>query len=194
MVLNRLLHRIKDLLSPNLHGFMHKKSVHHCITTFLTLHTEYNYTTFLDLKAAFDIANRHVILHELAKMDVGSWLLQWISGYLSNRKSSVLFQGHRSETKELELGTPQGGVLSPTLFKVLINALLESMPKNTKHHIHSYADDVMISTSRYNDTLTILNHVSATCERLGLVISLLRKQRYSTNALRREVKLPGTFI
>lgn len=42
----------------NLRDFMHK-SVHHCITTFLILHTENNVTTFLDLKTASDIADRH---------------------------------------------------------------------------------------------------------------------------------------
>jgi hypothetical protein len=76
MVLNRLLYKIINMLSPQIYGFMHGKSVHHCITTFLTLHTDRSYTTFLDLKSAFDIANPHVILRELAKMNVGMLMLK----------------------------------------------------------------------------------------------------------------------
>ncbi|KAK8744793.1 hypothetical protein OTU49_000617, partial [Cherax quadricarinatus] len=171
MILNRLMYRIKQFLSPRLHGFMHGRSVHHCIATFLTLHTDSSYTTFLDLKSAFDVANRHVIISELARMDVGGWLLRWIKGYLSNRKSSVLFQGHRSVTKDFELGTPQGGVLSPTLFNILINALLNAMPSQPHHYVISFADDIMIHTTGFSNTQNILNHVLASCQDLGLIIS-----------------------
>ncbi|XP_045620179.2 RNA-directed DNA polymerase from mobile element jockey [Procambarus clarkii] len=172
MVLNRLLYRISNMLSPQIYGFKHGKSVRHCITTFLTLHTDRSYTTFLDLKSAFDTANPHVILSELAKMNVGGWLLRWIRGYLSNRKLSALFQGHRSVTRDFELGTPQGRVLSPTLFNVLINALLNSATRSPSEHIISYADDILIHTNGYTNTQNVLNSVLHTCQELGLVISV----------------------
>ncbi|KAK8739556.1 hypothetical protein OTU49_003397, partial [Cherax quadricarinatus] len=147
---------------------MKGKSVHNCISTFLTAHTSTGFTTFLDLKSAFDIANRTVILHELAKINIGGSLLRWIIGYLSNRVSSVLYQGFRSESKEMSLGTPQGGVLSPMLFNVLINALLNALPASPKHIAISYADDIMIHTTGHKKMSTILNEVQAICNRLSL--------------------------
>lgn len=59
MVLSHL-YGSKDLLSPKLFGLMHKMVVHHCTATFLSLHTEYNYNTFLELICALDVANQLV--------------------------------------------------------------------------------------------------------------------------------------
>lgn len=169
MILNHLLYVMKTIMSATLYGFIYQKSVYHCISNRLTLHTESNYTIFLDLSAHFDITNRHVILCELDKMGIGLDLL-----FLSNRKSSVLFQRYKSEMKLLELGTLQGGVLTPTLFSVLSNALPEFLPNNTKHHMLTYTDDTLINTSGYDDTLSRLNNVPDICERLRLFISTER--------------------
>nr|XP_053633269.1 protein masquerade-like isoform X1 [Cherax quadricarinatus] len=42
-----------------------------------------SYNNFLDHKAAFDVASRHAILSEPARID-GGWLLRWISDFLFN--------------------------------------------------------------------------------------------------------------
>ena len=184
MVLGRLLYRIREHMSPNINGFTHGKGVHNCITTFLTVHGDerHRYTTFLDLKAAFDIANRQLILYELAKMDIGGRLLHWISGYLTNRRAAALFQGYKSEVKDMQLGTPQGGVLSPTLFNVLMNALLNLIPDNPSNISISYADDILIHTKTHREMQTTLNHVYAACEHLGLIISTDKTKVFNKQA------------
>ncbi|XP_071518376.1 uncharacterized protein [Panulirus ornatus] len=67
----RLLHSIREHLSPSLFGFRYIQSILDCMVTCLTLHTQHSYTTVLDLKAAFDMASRHIVLPELAKIDTG---------------------------------------------------------------------------------------------------------------------------
>lgn len=61
-------------------------------------------------------------MYELANMDIGGRLLHCLHGSLTSRKSGILFQGYKSEVKDLQLGTLQGGASSPTLFDVPINA------------------------------------------------------------------------
>lgn len=61
--------------------------------------------------------------------------------------------------------------LSEPRVNVFIDAFLQSMLKNTTHHLLSKAYDIMVNTSGYNGSITILSHVSYTCERLGLTIS-----------------------
>lgn len=51
-------------------------------------------------------------------------LLKWIHGYLSNKTAIVLFNGTCGTPKCFEMGTPQGGVLSPLLFIVFMHRLL----------------------------------------------------------------------
>jgi len=58
--------------------------------------------------------------------------------FLSNRTFQVCIGSTLSMTKRLENGTPQGSVLSPILFSLMINDL----PKRITSHAALYADDV----------------------------------------------------
>ncbi|XP_076059871.1 uncharacterized protein LOC143036414 [Oratosquilla oratoria] len=79
-----------------------------------------------------------------------------------------------SEPTVLENGTPQGGVLSPTLFNVLISNVLKlPLPHGCK--IISYADDlalIIAGKQRCHDRAQrCLDAVAAECVRIGLKIS-----------------------
>ncbi|XP_069987694.1 uncharacterized protein [Penaeus vannamei] len=121
-------------------------------------------------KGAFDKANGEVIMYELAMLGVTGTLLKWIGDYLSERRACVWFQGCLSEEKNLELGTPQGGVLSPTLFNVLMNRISsESYPQGVQPII--YADDILIQGTTQRRLQTALNNFSKLAQTLGLVIN-----------------------
>ena len=74
MISNRLMFRIRDSLSNKLNGFLPKRNEQQCIATFLSNNKGITYTAFIDLKSAFDIANREIIIYELAKMNIGGKL------------------------------------------------------------------------------------------------------------------------
>ena len=132
----------------------------------------------MDLKGAFDRANQHVILHELVKMGIKGKLLSFIKDYLTGRKASVWFQGKQSMTRELELGTPQGGVLSPTLFNVLMNVIVGiEVPEEVT--IVAYADDVLIQANTHEQMQETLDIVGRVCDQLGFVISTTKTKAIS---------------
>ena len=98
---------------------------------------------FIDLEKAFELANADIILDELRGMEIRGSLLGYVQDYLKGRTGQVLVQGIASETGYFENGTPQGGVLSPLLFNVLINRILKlKLPKGVE--IYSYADDLIL--------------------------------------------------
>ena len=107
VILNRLLYKIDGLLSDNLHGFIKGKCTTDCVIKCLS-NADINCRVFIDLKGAFDKANKEVILEQLVSKGIKGKLLQWICDYLSDRWAKVWFQGNASELKNLELGTPQG--------------------------------------------------------------------------------------
>ena len=177
IILKRLLFRIEDQLHDGLHGFMKGRSTTGCITSFLA-NKRAKYTVFLDLKSAFDKANRLIILHELCNMGVHGKLLAWIQNYLSNRTASVFFQGKQSRIQKLELGTPQGGVLSPTLFNVLMNIIAKAaLPQGAV--CISYADDVLIQAPTHNKMQAALHVIGDVCKNIGLVISTIITKAYT---------------
>jgi hypothetical protein len=58
--------------------------------------------------------------------------------YLKDRNTSVQVGKYLSEMKLLDRGVPQGAVLSPTLF----NIMLSDLQKSPQVKILSYADDI----------------------------------------------------
>lgn len=169
ILLNRLMYVIGDKLSCNLYGFMKGKGTSDCLIQCLSNDAE-KCRVFVDLQGAFDKANGEVIMYELAMLGVTGTLLKWIGDYLSERRACVWFQGCLSEEKNLELGTPQGGVLSPTLFNVLMNRIAsESYPQGVQPII--YADDILIQGTTQRRLQTALNNFSKLAQTLGLVIN-----------------------
>ena len=67
---------------------------------------------FIDLKSAFDIANREVILDQFVAFGVKRNLLRSIRSYLGNRTVRALFRGMCSTSKSFDLGTSHDSILS----------------------------------------------------------------------------------
>ncbi|XP_076065283.1 uncharacterized protein LOC143039295 [Oratosquilla oratoria] len=105
---------------------------------------------------------------------LGGRLLQWITDYLSNTKARVRLEGAVSSYHSLENGTPQDGVISPTLFNVLMAELLAT-PLPTGYHLISYADDVALMVkgkgAKFRKAQKGLDDISEKCNELGLKIS-----------------------
>ena len=180
ILLNRLLFRLHPKLSPHLYGFLPRRGTHHCLLELYTRLSPNSVVAFIDLKSAFDVANREIILDQLVDFGVKGNLLRWIRGYLSNRTARVLFRGSCSTSKSLDLGTPQGGVLSPFLFNVLIHRLLSLIPDIPGTTVTCYADDICIHSSSPRDLQAYLHAFASSSASCGLIISPDKSRIYST--------------
>ncbi|XP_042891046.1 uncharacterized protein LOC122265711 [Penaeus japonicus] len=171
ILLARLMHRLQDKLSPSLYGFLPQRSTHHCLVELYTRLSSTSVVAFLDLKSAFDIANREIILDQLVDFGIQGNLLRWIRGFLSNRASCVMFRGFCSSYELFELGTPQGGVLSPFLFNVLMHRLLSLIPAIPGTTVTCYADDICIHSTSPQDLQLFLHNFYVSSVSCGLIIS-----------------------
>ena len=70
-------------------------------------------------------------------------VLDWISDFLKDRTQYVAIDSHKSSTKPVTSGVPQGSVLGPTLFIYFINDLPEVVESIAK----MFADDTKSYTS-----------------------------------------------
>ena len=182
ILLNRLQYTLDGKLSDNLYGFVKGKSTKDCFMEFMNAEKSAGVTTFLDLQSAFDIANRSVILDHLATLGVKGTLLQLIRNYFSDRFSKVYYKGYLTPApKVFELGTPQGGVLSPYLFNILMDKLIRSIVfPNNKCIVICYADDICIRAPNIHDMQIILDQLSDLTKDLGLVISIPKTKFQNT--------------
>ena len=94
---------------------------------------------FLDLEKAFDLMWRKGTLQKLTEFGIKGKMLKWIQDFLTGRKIRVRVGTDQSDYKDSENGSPQGSVLSPILFNVIINTLEETL-KNCVE-LTQFADD-----------------------------------------------------
>ena len=85
----------------------------------------------LDLSAAFDTVDHHVLLPILErKYGVTGTVLDWFHSYLSGRTQCVSIDGVKSDPQSLKYGVPQGSVLGPILFSVYTSSLGDIIRKH----------------------------------------------------------------
>jgi ribonuclease HI/exonuclease III len=133
---------------------------------------------FLDLKAAFDKVNKKALLIKLHQAGFRGRLAKFIINFLENRTIKVRCGNTLSPSFIQDHGLPQGSVISPTLFLIMINDVFKDIEYiSPQIQFSMYADDLMLwytypSVDHANRTIQqALLHVNAWCENWGLVIS-----------------------
>src|SRR5579872_5984304 len=84
-------------------------------------------TIYLDFKKAFDTVPHSRLLLKLKACGKNGSLFDWISTWLHGRMQRVTLGGNQSEWVDIISGVPQGSVLEPLFFLVLIKDLDEDL-------------------------------------------------------------------
>ena len=112
----------------------------------------------IDFAKAFDKVNICKLLLKLKNYNISDSFVVLLSELLSDRLQTVMINDHFSELGKIGSGVPQGSILSPFLFKVYINDLLQSPYLCT---VPAYADDIKIIGKSGGDVQHDLNVVAA---------------------------------
>ena len=96
---------------------------------------------YLDFAKAFDKVDHHILLRKLKHFGITKQVGIWLASSLSDRKQFVQIPGGISEFGQVSSGVPQGTVLGPVFFLILI----ADITKNVKFSkISSFADDTRL--------------------------------------------------
>ena len=91
----------------------------------------------LDFSKAFDRVPHERLLKKLDHYGIRDSTQGWIKAFLSNRTQQVIVEGATSDTAQVVSGVPQGTVIGPLLFLILINDL----PNCVRSRTRLFADD-----------------------------------------------------
>ncbi len=139
-VLNDILTPIfEEQFHPSSFGYRPNRSCHDAINKSMMFIRRHGlqHLVDMDLSKCFDKLDHELILNSLRKRVTDSSVLKLIKQFL---KSGVMVDGHWHET---ELGSPQGGVISPLITNIYLDAFDHEMRKRN-HRIVRYADDILI--------------------------------------------------
>ena len=96
----------------------------------------------IDFSKAFDSVWHPALFHKLISAGLPPCFARWTQSFLSDRRSFVIYQNHKSRSFRVRRGVPQGSVLGPVLFSLFINDLPASLPSSVSCSL--YADDLAI--------------------------------------------------
>ena len=105
---------------------------------------------FLDLSKAFDTVDHGCLLSKLRIYGIQNRELNWFESYLFDRKQYVELENILSESQAVVSGVPQGSILGPLLFILLMNDIETNLEKC---QIILYADDTVLFTSDINSVI-----------------------------------------
>ncbi|GFV08159.1 probable RNA-directed DNA polymerase from transposon BS [Trichonephila clavipes] len=121
---------------------------------------------FVDVEVAFDKVWRLKCIQKLQTLGVCNNMLMWIKNFIS---PAVRFGNAISSFKQSETGLPQGTVISPILFNIFINDLLDLLASDGLTNTALFADDLAIWCSTPKRDQSKLNTIlNLTLERLHL--------------------------
>jgi len=124
-----------------------ESALHHLVTEVETALSRRHYAlgTFFDIEGAFDNADFQAMTDALRARRTSKTVIRWIDSMLRSRRVRVEMDGTAKEVL-VRRGCPQGGVLSPLLWSLVVDSLLVEM-EFEGHYCQGYADDGVILSS-----------------------------------------------
>ena len=137
----------RNLLNPNQHGF---RTGHSCLSQLVQHYDRILQSMeagknvdiiYLDFAKAFDKLDFAITLGKLRQLGISGRVYAWIESFLTNRQQVVHVRGSKSEMEPVVSGVPQGSVLGPLLFLVLLGDIDETVSTS---YLSSFADDTRV--------------------------------------------------
>lgn len=94
---------------------------------------------FFDIEKAYDTMWREGLLIKLRKIEINGRMFNWVKDFLMGRQIQVRIGKIFSEKFPVEYGTPQGSIVSPLLFSLMINDVFNGIKDGMGFSL--FADD-----------------------------------------------------
>ena len=146
IVQQALLDILQPIFDPDFHpssyGYRPKRSCHDAISKATLFIRQYDrrWVVDMDLSKCFDKLDHDLIIEGVRRRVTDGSILRLLRQFLC---SGVMVGNHWEAS---EIGSPQGGVISPLLANIYLDAFDQEM-KRRNHRIVRYADDILILCS-----------------------------------------------
>jgi endonuclease/exonuclease/phosphatase family metal-dependent hydrolase len=145
---------------------------------------ESTYCAFIDLKKAYDRVFRNGLWVQLWNIGVKGKMWRVLTQIYKRVRSSVLVNGVQSRWFDLSIGLRQGCVLSPFLFDVFINPLVEKVKavhggitfKGSEMCVLMFADDIVLVSHSAVKLQQMLKAVESFCGQMKCEVNVKKTE------------------
>lgn len=171
---NRLILQCLPQISENQHGFVPHRSCEEAIDA-LMYYIDSNegptHAVFVDFSAAFDNVNRRKLEKTISeKFGLGGKIVSTLKSMLRPNGLIIDTGYDMSELVEQQKGVQQGDSVSPFLFVMFVNNLLERLEKRNVL-VKMFADDLVIASVKKDELQRALATLSIWSEDNGMKIN-----------------------
>jgi hypothetical protein len=200
LILKRLMNQTDDKLDPLQFAYRANRGTDDaCILIVHTIleHLEKPNTSarvlLIDFSSAFNTVKPSLMYHKLSEMSVSAQLIRWVMDFLLDRSQYVCIgqSGCVSDSIVINTGTPQGCVLSPTLYTLYTN---ECRSRSEKNKLIKFADDSallgLIENDDNSEYLSEVENLTSWCSTNNLDLNVGKTKEMLCDFRKRKVTPP----
>ena len=139
------------------------------------------YAFFVDFSCAFDTISRNCLFYKLSSLGLSSKIIRVLQATYDHTQSKIWDSTMFSDSFPVEVGVKQGCILSPILFSLFLNDLVDYLSLgvtvagvNVKALL--YADDIVLLANSPIDLQTMIDKLHAYCKTWSLHVNLAKSK------------------
>lgn len=158
--------RFENIFSPHSYGYRPNRNAHQALTSVRENCKLYDWVIDLDIKSFFDNIDHGKLMLAVEKHVAEKWCLLYIKRWL---QMPVLTQSGELIHKQ-DMGTPQGGVISPLLANLFLHYAMDKWLEQTHPSVkyERYADDAILHCKSQKQAEYVLRNLSKRMQDCGL--------------------------
>jgi hypothetical protein len=133
---------------------------------------------FIDFKAAFDTVWRTALWKMLKVIGIEHRIVNILKYMYDHTQCSVMIDGKLTQWFQVLVGVRQGCILSPTLFNIFLEFVMDELRSLTDFHLHAdmstdvrYADDTTLISLIFDKLKLSTEELENACKKWGMKIN-----------------------
>jgi len=159
--------KVEPVFHPNSYGYRPGKSAHEAVGVTRERCWRFNWVIDIDIKGFFDSINHTLLMHAVHKHTDEKWMLLYIERWLK-----VSAQDKNGNTVKREMGTPQGGVISPLLANIFLHHCFDTWMEQEFPSLlfERYADDIVVHCYTKKQAQYVKEGIRRRLKKYGLIL------------------------
>lgn len=162
--------RLDPMFHPDSYGYRPGKSAHQALKQCARRCWQYNWVLEIDIRAFFDNVRHDLVIKALEHHQMPKWIILYCTRWL---EAPMQAEGQSELLKRRDIGTPQGGVISPLLANLFLHYAFDRwMERQYRHRpFERYADDIVCHCSTMKEAIHLREALRSRFQSVGLTIN-----------------------